>query len=265
MTSGGSDINLLAPGLDAAGNATGFIDVGMPSGSGGIVNIGVVTQTGGAINAYVTGDFNIFQSKVLTSQGGDIMLYSSDGSIDAGRGALTSRSSSPPRRVAQYDPSTNEFIGYVYLPPVDVAGSGIRTVSSDPDGPGPLTAPKPGSVFLFAPKGTINAGEAGIASAGDVTLRAVQVLNANAISAAGSTSGVPQTVAAPVGALASAPTSTTKNDDIMKNLPAPGYGNNDSDRPRVLMVEVLGVGDSEDVRIEKKKDDRKGDEDDDDK
>jgi hypothetical protein len=72
---------------------------------------------------------------------------------------------------------------------------------------------------------------------------------------------VPQTVAAPVGALASTPTSATKNDDMMKNLPAPGYGSNDSDRPRVLMVEVLGAGDSEDVRIEKKKDDRKGDDD----
>ncbi|HTY03067.1 MAG TPA: filamentous hemagglutinin family protein, partial [Rhodocyclaceae bacterium] len=256
QTTGGSGIALLVPGYDASGNAAGVVNVGLPSGAGGNTNIGVVTQTGGAIDAYVTGDFNVNQSKVLTSQGGDIMLYSDSGSIDAGRGALTSRSSSPPRRKAQYD-KDGAFTGYVYLPPLDVAGSGIRTVTSDPDGPGPLTAPPPGSVFLFAPKGTINAGEAGIASAGDVTLRAVQVLNANAISAGGSASGVPQASVTPVGALGTTPTPGAKNDDLMKNLPAPSYGTKDDARPRILMVEVLGFGDSEDVRIERKPDEKK--------
>jgi hypothetical protein len=258
QTTGGSGIDLLAPGFDASGKAAGFVNVGLPS--GGVKNpfIGVLTQAGGAINAYVTGDFNVNQSKVLTAQGGDIMLYSSDGGIDAGRGALTSRSSSPPRKVALYTTDKPPvFIGYAFLPPIDVAGSGIRTVSSDPDGPGPLTAPKPGSVFLFAPKGTINAGEAGIDSAGDVTIRAVQVLNANAISAAGTSSGVPQATPAPIGALGAGPTPGTKNDDLMKNLPPPGYGNKDDSRPRILMVEVLGVGDSEEIRIERKADDKK--------
>lgn len=253
LTTGGSDIALLAPGFGASGKAAGIVNVGLPSGSGGNGNIGVVTQAGGAINAYVTGDFNVNQSKVLTSQGGDIMLYSAEGGIDAGRGALTSRSSSPPRKVAVYDPKTGEFVGYVFLPPVDVAGSGIRTVTSDPDGPGPLAAPKPGSVFLFAPKGTINAGEAGIDSAGNVTLRAVQVLNANAISAAGGSSGVPTATVSPVGTLAAAPSPTAgMHDDIMKNLPPPSYGTNASNKPRILLVEVLGLGDADDKRPEKR-------------
>jgi hypothetical protein len=255
QTTGGSQIDLLAPGFDTSGKPAGNINAGLPSGSSG--NVGVLTQTGGAINAYVSGDFNVNQSKVLTEQGGDIMLYSSDGSIDAGRGALTSRSSSPPRKVALYvtNKTTNisEFIGYVFLPPIDVAGSGIRTVSSDPDGPGPLTAPTPGSVYLFAPKGTINAGEAGIASAGDVTLRAVQVLNANAISAAGSSSGVPQTAAAPVGNLGPTPTTNQKNDDLSKTLAPPSFGEKESLRPRILLVEVLGFSDDEDGRKERKK------------
>jgi hypothetical protein len=53
----------------------------------------------------------------------------------------------------------------------------------------------------------------------------------------------------------------------MRTLATPSFNNNsDSARPRILIVEVLGAGDSEDVRIEhkkdeRKKDDRKGDED----
>jgi hypothetical protein len=251
QTTGGSGIDLVAPGFDSDGNLGGNINAGLPAGTAG--NIGVMTQSGGAIRAYLSGNFNVNQSKVLTAQSGEIMMYTSDGNIDAGRGALTSRSSSPPRRVPitgrSIDPLTGNnvdvVIGYAYLPPIDVAGSGIRTVSSDPDGAGPLTAPDPGSVFLFAPKGTVNAGEAGIASAGNVTIRAVQVLNANAISASGSSSGVPQTDTSGLGALSAVPAQTTNRggDDPMKNLVQPGAGAGDQSlRPRVLLVEVLGFG-----------------------
>jgi len=199
---------------------------------------------------------------VLTAQGGEILIYSSEGGIDAGRGALTSRASSPPRRVAVFN-DEGEQIGYAYLPPIDVAGSGIRTVTSDPDGAGPRAAPPPGSIFLFAPKGTINAGEAGIDSAGDVTIRAITVLNANAISAAGSSSGVPPADTGGLGALASvgnlATGATKATEDASKSVsesarsssaaPAP-----DSFRPSFITVEVLGFGD------EKKDEDDEDDE-----
>lgn len=265
QTTGGSGIDVVAPGFDASGTAASTINVGRPGGgSGG--NLGILTQTGGAIQTLVSGDLNVNQSKILTAQGGDIMLYSSDGSIDAGRGALTSRTSSPPRKVplyktiaktdangnSVYDANGNPvqvsvLVGYVYLPPSDVSGSGIRTVTSDPDGPGPLTAPAPGSVYLFAPKGTINAGEAGIASAGNVTLRAVQVLNATAISAAGSSSGVPVADTGALGSLATVGNLGGNvgkvSDDAMK---ATGAGRNDNPaeslRPMLLSVEVLSFG-----------------------
>ncbi|MFX5688999.1 filamentous hemagglutinin family protein, partial [Acinetobacter baumannii] len=77
-------------------------------------------------------------------------------------------------------------MGYRYEIPVDAAGSGIQTATSDPDGSGPLKSPAPGSVYLFAPNGTIDAGEAGIVSAGNITIAAQTVLNATNISAAGS-------------------------------------------------------------------------------
>lgn len=260
QTTGGSGIDLLAPGVDAQGRPAGTINAGLPSGSSG--NVGIITQTGGAIRSFLSGDFNVNQSKVLTSQGGDILLYSSGGSIDAGRGALTSRSSSPPRRVAVFN-DQGEQIGYAFLPPIDVAGSGIRTVTSDPDGAGPRVAPSPGSIYLFAPKGTINAGEAGIDSAGDVTIRALAVFNSNAITAAGSSSGVPPADTGGLGALASVGnlgSNTTKaTEDATKSVSdssrsTAGTASPDSFRPSFITVEVLGFGDEKDDR--EKKDDR---------
>jgi hypothetical protein len=245
QTTGGSGIDLLAPGVDKNGNPAGIINAGLPSGGSG--NLGITTQTGGAIRAYLTGDFNVNQSKILTAQGGDILIYSSDGSIDAGRGALTSRNASPPRRVAVYS-DKGEFLGFVFLPPIDVSGSGIRTVTSDPDGPGPLKAPPPGSIFLFAPKGSVDAGEAGIASAGDVTIRALQVLNASAISAAGSSNGVPKVDTGGLGALSTAPSQSTNRggDDPTKHLAPSAAGPGDEQtRLSILVVEVLGFGDAE--------------------
>jgi hypothetical protein len=77
----------------------------------------------------------------------------------------------------------------VFQPPA--VGSGIRTLTFDPDGiTGPLEAPLAGDVFLFAPEGEIDAGEAGI-SGRNVTLGATRVLNAENISFSAASLGVP--------------------------------------------------------------------------
>jgi hypothetical protein len=75
---------------------------------------------------------------------------------------------------------------------VPVVGSGVRAVSYDPDGPGPIQAPLPGNVYLSALHGLVDAGEAGIFG-NTVTIKAVQVLNAQNISATSGVSGVPVT------------------------------------------------------------------------
>ncbi len=139
------------------------------------------------------GDFSVNQSKVITLQGGDILIYSSqETSMPAGARSTRERPL-PPRRIT--DPQTGLTF---FQPPLDASGSGIRTLSSDPDGPGPLKAPKPGDVFLFAPSGFIDAGEAGVSSAGNIFVAALQVFNSNNFSAAGSSVGVP---AAPAGGI----------------------------------------------------------------
>jgi hypothetical protein len=118
-------------------------------------------------------------------------------------------------------------------------------------------APTPGNVFLFAPKGVIDAGEAGIASAGDVTLVGV-VKGGDAITAGGQSSGVPAVDSSGLGALAAAPVNSGAKvgDDPMKNLAVSGAGLGDeAARLRIVSVEILGFGEEvdEDERNKKNK------------
>lgn len=238
-TEGGSPIDLLVP--------AGDINVGLPTPAGG--NIGILTNFGGGIRAYLSGDMNVNLSKVATLQGGDILLYTSQGNIDAGRGPRDSRTTQPPRLVDEIDPETKLPTGVTLLiPPLDVGGSGIRTLSFDPDGAGPLPKPAPGNVFLFAPTGTIDAGEAGVSSAGNVTVVASQVLNGENFSAGGSSVGVPSASAAPAPAPVSTETGSTNKavDSIAQASNQLAQSSKDSDfnsfRPSFLTVEVLGFG-----------------------
>jgi hypothetical protein len=233
-TVGGSAINLIVPGGD--------INVGLPVATSG--STGLVTLSGGGIRSYLSGNFNVNQSKVVTLQGGDILAYSSLGNIDAGRGALSSRTTSPPRRVQRLDSSNNPIPGvYDFLPSVDATGAGIRTLTSDPDGIGPLLAPKPGDVFLFAPSGFINAGEAGIASSGRVFIFAPVVLNSQNLSAGGTISGAPVTAPAfTSGSLSSSATAgsatRTSEDSARSNATERSVVFKSS----ILTVDVLGFG-----------------------
>lgn len=236
-TLGGSDIDLLAP--------KGDITVGLTTPVQG--STGVVTNAGGAIRSYLEGNFNINRGKVVTAQGGDILIYTSQGNIDAGRGAKTSATTPAPQRVPVTD-DENVVIGYRYLLPSGVAGSGIQTVTSDPDGPGPSPTPDAGSVYLFAPSGFVDAGEAGIVSGANIFIAAQIVLNASNISSAGSSVGVP---VAEAGSLASslassgAPTSAGNKaaEEVANAASAASKAAAAVSKPNILTVEVLGFGD----------------------
>jgi filamentous hemagglutinin len=186
-TNSGGSIDLLAPG--------GLINVGVP-GQGG--DIGIITEKGGAIRGVADGDFSVNQSKVITQFGSDIAIWSTKGTIDAGRGSKTA--TSVPERIVQTDVDGNTLVEVRGV----AAGSGIRAQSYDPDGPnGPLKEPLKGKVFLTAP--TVDAGEAGI-EAGDLLIVAPIVLNAANIQVQGASSGVP---VAATGSIAGAGVSTT--------------------------------------------------------
>jgi len=145
---------------------------------------GVFTSAGGAINIFAGGDVNVNESRVMSYRGGDITVWSDHGNINAGRGSKTAINVSPPHRkwvkgvlVVEFEPPS--------------MGSGIRALTYDPDGvEGALPAPPAGDIYLFAPQGIIDAGEAGI-SGGNVILGATEVRNVANISFASGSVGVP--------------------------------------------------------------------------
>ena len=241
-TQGGSPVDLLVP--------DGNINAGLPTPVAGS-NVGIYTTFGGAIRTYLSGDFNVNQSKVMTLDGGDVLIYSSQGNIDAGRGARNSVTTQPPQRVAIVDKDGNPTGLFTFVPSVDASGSGIRTLTFDPDGPGPLVAPPPGNIYLFAPKGFVDAGEAGVASGGNIFVAALQVLNASNFSAAGSSVGVPVVVnpgvSASVAGASNAGASANKSaqDAALASASAPSTSTASRDLPSLITVEVTGFGDEE--------------------
>ena len=181
-TNSGGSIDLIAPGglINVGAPGKAFKNPDNPSNPG---EIGIITEKGGEIRAIANGDFQVNQSKVITQFGSDIAIWSTTGTIDAGRGSKTA--TSIPQRIVQTDADGNTTIEVRGV----AAGSGIRAQTYDEDGPnGPKKAPKKGNVYLTAPR--VDAGEAGI-EAGDLLIVAPIVLNAANIQVSGSSSGVP--------------------------------------------------------------------------
>ncbi len=170
---------------------------------------GIFTAGGGAVNIFAAGDVNVNESRVMTFFGGDITVWSDRGNVNAGRGSKTEVSAAPPEKVPVYD-DNKQKIGYKmeFTPPA--VGSGIRAVTFDSDGAaGPLQAPPAGDIYLFAARGAIDAGEAGI-SGGKIVLGATEVFNVANINFSAGSIGVPQatTGTASIGSLSGAGTVT---------------------------------------------------------
>ncbi len=149
--------------------------------SGQTKNTGILTESGGAIAVFAAGDVNVNESRMMTFQGGDITVWSDKGNINAGKGDKATISVSPPTYSCK-----NGVCSVTFSPPA--VGSGIRalTYAATPTSP----APPAGDIYLFAPQGVIDAGEAGI-SGGKVILGAVTVLNVANISFTAGSVGVP--------------------------------------------------------------------------
>jgi filamentous hemagglutinin len=96
------------------------------------------------------------------------MMWSTNRDLDAGKGKQTSIVTSPP--LILYDAYGN----VTKTPSTPQTGAGITTLIGVPGVP-------PGNVDLFAPRGTIDAGQAGIRVSGNITLAPLQILNASNI------------------------------------------------------------------------------------
>jgi hypothetical protein len=206
-TEQGGDINLLAPG--------GSVVVGLPNPPASLfaikethspevaaaANLGILVLGEGAIQGFANDDIEVNQSRILTLEGGDIILWASNGNIDAGRGAKSASAAPPP--IIQTDANGNVFVN----PLNDVSGSGIGQLVTQ-------AGETAGLVNLIAPKGAVNAGDAGIRVAGDLNIAAVQVIGAGNITVAGTSTGVPTSDA---GAFAGALSGANAVSDVAKN------------------------------------------------
>jgi hypothetical protein len=204
--------------------------------------LGVVTVAGGGIRGYVLKDFLVNQSRVFTLQGGDILLWATKGDIDAGRGARVASATPPPRLRVTSD-------GQVVLDLTQsVAGSGIGALRANPEAP-------ESNVYLFAPEGTVNAGEAGIRVSGNLTIGAQQVLGADVIQAGGVSVGVPADAGSAAAGLAGVADSAASTSKSAENVATDGR--QDDDSQLVLDVEVVSYGESGmDTELRIKKDDK---------
>ena len=169
-------------------------------------DIGVLTEKGGNISMVADGDILVNNSKVIPAFGGDILMYSDNGNIDAGKGSKSAVA--VPQRFVSTDKDGNTTIDVRSV----AIGSGIRNETFDEDGPnGPKKAPPQGSASLIAPRGFVNAGEAGISS-NNLNIRAPVVLNADNIVVSGASTGVPiAPAAAPAGLGAAASPDSVNN------------------------------------------------------
>ena len=228
----GGDIMLLGPG--------GNIDVGTLAAESGInpfvqpSGIGILTLDNGAIDTFTDASVLVDQSRILTVQGGDVVMWSSNGDLDAGRGARTTAQFTP--LSVNFNPQDLQTINLNGL----VSGAGIGAIRSTPDAPS-------GSATLIAPHGTVNAGDASIRSTGNITIAALHVLNAANIAAVGTVSGVPQVGSVNLGSLESAGSTAGQAakaaEDSVAAATNRGVQAGPQRTPSLITVEVLGFGD----------------------
>ncbi len=228
-TLSGGGINIAVPG--------GAVNVGLAGTVGGIAKtadqLGIVAQGSGDINAVTQGDFNVNQSRVFTMGGGDIAIWSSKGNIDAGKGAKSAISAPAP--IVSVDSKGNIITTF---PPI-VSGSGIQTINPQD------SALKQGNVYLAAPTGVIDAGEAGI-SGGKVVIAATAVVGASNITSSSGSVGVPVAVSAPAtpSVASSAAASASKQATTGNEEDSNGNQSNGKKKTAtsLLSADVVGYG-----------------------
>ena len=234
ITSANSDVLIFAPG--------GGVNLGSEL-STSETPPGIITERGGDIAIFTRDNVDIGSQRIFTLRGGDILIWSSTGNIAAGSSSTTLQSASPTRVVV--DPQSGDV-------QTDLAGlatgGGIGVLAAVKDVP-------PGNVDLIAPVGTIDAGDAGIRSAGNISIAALTVLNAANISAGGATTGAPAAPAPAMSVATTAASPKTGADSAAENIAAQaGKAATDANKmPSLVTIEVFGYGGG-DTTKEKDKD-----------
>ncbi len=218
----GGAINILTPGGQAL--------LGVATGPQPPASAGVLTQGVGDIGIFSHDSVLLGQSRVFTTFGGSILIWSANGDVNAGRGSKSTAVYSPARIL--YDAN-----GKISLSPsVPSTGAGIATLS-------PIPGTSAGDVDLVAPLGTIDAGEAGIRVSGNANLAALTVANASNVQTQGKSSGLPTVSVPNVGALSAATAAAASASQAAQQSAQGNNGGNSSRQAlSTITVEVIGYG-----------------------
>jgi filamentous hemagglutinin family protein len=188
-------------------------------------DIGILTLGGGAINTFTDQSVLVNASRVLTTQGGDILMWSSNGNLDAGRGSKTTLSA--PALQVLYDQDDYQSIDLGGF----VTGAGIGTLQAS-------TAAGTSELYLLAPRGTIDFGTAGVRASGSAVFVAPVIANASNFQVQGSTSGIPTVSVPNVGALTAGSNTAGAAAKTADTPTASGA----SKPASIFIVEVIGYG-----------------------
>ena len=227
-TSGGS-ISLGAPG---GGVAMASAIFGNP-----LTPPGIVTEYGGSISTFTNKDVEIGQARIFTLRGGDIMMWSSNGNIAAGTSPKTVVTA-PPTRVVIDITSADVQTDLGGL----ATGGGIGVLAA-------VEGVKEGKVDLIAPKGFVDAGDAGIRATGNINIAAQTVLNGSNISSGGVTAGAaPGAASAPSVSAVTSASNTSAAAGVAVNKPDPAAAAAEQplveETPSLISVEVIGYGEA---------------------
>ncbi|MGO4328283.1 MULTISPECIES: filamentous haemagglutinin family protein [unclassified Cupriavidus] len=217
----GGDISILTPG----GRTLVGVDGGFVPGDGS----GVLTQGSGEIQMYARDSILLGQSRIFTTFGGNILGWSAQGDINAGRGSKSTVVYTSQRRI--YD----DYGRVTLSPTTPNTGAGIATLN-------PIAEVPPGDIDLIAPLGTIDAGEAGIRVSGNVNLAALRVVNAENIQVQGKATGIPVVAAVNVGALTNASAAASQAASAAQEAVQRERSAARQAMPSVFTVRVLSTG-----------------------
>ena len=198
--------------------------------------LGIVTESTGSVTAVAYNSIEVNTSRIIAGDGGNILLWSTDGDIDAGRGSKSAVSAPPP----SFSITPSGVAAFTYPPAF--TGSGIQALASSP-------GTTQGDVDLFAPHGVVNASEAGIV-AGNLTIAATAVLGTNNITVTGTSVGVPVAVSGiGVGSAAAASNSTAAAASALSSVNTSGATASNAPLAEAALswldVFVTGLGDEQ--------------------
>ncbi|WP_246792191.1 filamentous haemagglutinin family protein [Burkholderia perseverans] len=241
QTQQGGGVSILGPGGQAlVGSTTAPPELIGSKGKviAGPGSMGILTLEQGDVNIFIDRSLLLAQSRIFTEQGGDMTIWSSNGDINAGKGSKSSADVPAP----QYVCDANHYCTVDARG--EVTGAGIATLQTIPGVP-------LGTINLVAPRGTVDAGDAGI-RAGNINVAALHVLNADNIQVSGKSTGIPVSQTVNTGALSAASSAASAASQMAQDL-AKGNASGGAARRWTISVQVEGFGDSDDDQKKRKR------------